>query len=235
MSIEDLTRAISASPATIRRDLLKLEEAGLLKRVRGGAASVSGSVGEPPSLIRKQTNVAEKKSIAKYGARFFENGASYFVDSSSTASHLAPYLANLQNVTVITDSLENAIAFSSVSHCNVYIAGGNVQPRSFSSVGPDTIDFISSFNCDALFFSCHGFTVEGGPMEGTIDQQRCKGAMLKHSKTHILLADHSKFGSTFVASVCPLTDLDIVITDKEPSQEYLEAFDKAGIRLIVAE
>jgi DeoR/GlpR family transcriptional regulator of sugar metabolism len=234
ISVEDLSNIVYVSAATIRRDLTKLEKDGLIKRVRGGAAFIGGSTGEPSSLIRKQTNVNEKRRIAKAVASLFEDGKSYFLDSSSTASQLVSYLGHIQSITIITNSLENGILLSGIPNCNVYIAGGSVQPRAYSSVGPDTIDFISSFNCDAFFFSCHGFSIEAGPTEGTIEQQRCKEAMLKHSKTHILLVDHTKFDQNFVASVCQLADIDVIVTDEEPSQKYLEAFEKVGVKLIVA-
>ena len=58
--------------------------------------------------------------------------------------------------------------------------------------------------------------------------------MLAHSTQHILLVDHSKFDKTLVASVCPLSDLDIIITDVKPSKPYLEAFEKFGIQLVIA-
>ena len=235
VSVEDLAKMVYASPATIRRDLSDLEMAGLIQRVRGGASTLGASTGETSSLVRKQTNVLEKRKLATAALSFIKNGQSYFLDSSTTVGQIIPLLGKKQDVTFITTGLENAYSLSLNSNANTYITGGLVQSKVASTIGGDAIAYINHFHCDAFIFSCHGFSVESGPNEGTIEQQRCKEAMLAHSTQHILLVDHSKFDKTLVASVCPLSDLDIIITDAKPSKPYLDAFEKLGIQLVIAD
>jgi len=233
VSVEELSKRVFASPATIRRDLADLERAGLIQRVRGGASNIAPSTGEVSSIVRKQTMVVEKRRMATAALQFMKDGRSYFFDSSTTVGEIIPMLGKTHDVTIITTGLENAFCLSSVTNCNTYIAGGQVQNRAASTIGGDAIDFIKHFNCDAFVFSCHGFSIKAGPTEGTIEQQRCKKAMLENSAQHILLVDHTKFGSTLVASFCPLSDIDVLITDLEPTNEYKEALSHAGVELIV--
>jgi DeoR/GlpR family transcriptional regulator of sugar metabolism len=143
-------------------------------------------------------------------------------------------LSKTNDVTIITNGLENGLLLSQFANCNSYIAGGVIQPKAASSIGTDTNSFVNGFNCDAFFFSCHGLTIESGPTEGTIEQQRSKESMVKNSKKQILLADHTKFGKTFVASVCPLSGLDVIITDIMPDASFVKAFKDNNIELIVA-
>lgn len=233
--VDELSKLVYASPATIRRDLNDLERAGLVNRVRGGASIVVSSTGEVSSLVRRQTNVTEKRRIASCALSFIEDGRAYFFDSSTTIGQLIPMLSKTNDVTIITNGLENGLLLSQIANCNSYIAGGVIQPKAASSIGTDTNSFMSGFNCDAFFFSCHGLTVESGPTEGTIEQQRSKESMVKNSQKLILLADHTKFGKAFVASVCSLSDLDVVITDVMPDESFVNAFKENNVKLIVAD
>lgn len=234
-TIDDLSNEVFASPATIRRDLVDLEKAGLIQRVRGGATIVGTSTGEISSLVRRQTNVVEKRRIAEKAAEFIKNGESYFFDSSTSVGQMIQFLGKTNDTTIITNGLENGMLLSSLTNCNSYIAGGHIQLKAASSTGADSQSFISGFNCNAFFFSCHGFSIKTGPSEGTIEQQRCKEEMIKKSDKHILLADHTKFGKTYVASVCPLKDIDVLITDAEPSPADRKGIEDAGVTLIVAD
>ena len=233
-SVDDLAKTVFASPATIRRDLVELEKKGIIKRVRGGASVIDASTGELAIVVRKQTMVAEKKRMALSALPFIKDGASCFLDSSTTAAQLIPLLAKFDDLVVITNGIENAALLASCTTFSSFVTGGEISPKTSSTIGTDAIDFIKRFNCDLFVFSCHGLSIEGGVTEGTIDQQRVKEAMLKRSAFHILLADHTKFGNTLVAQTCPLADLDVVVTDEMPSQDFLTAFKQSGVRLIVA-
>ena len=234
VSVEDLSHLVFASPATIRRDLNDLEMAGLIQRVRGGASTLGASTGETSTLVRKQANVLEKRRLAAAALSYIKNGQSYFLDSSTTIGQIIPLLSKKQDVTFITTGLENAYLLSLYSTANTYITGGLVQSKVASTIGGDAVSYINHFHCDAFLFSCHGFSIEAGPNEGTIEQQRCKEAMLAHSSQHILLVDHTKFDKTLVASVCPLSEIDVIITDIKPSKVYLDAFEKYGTELVIA-
>lgn len=232
--VDDLAKEVYASPATIRRDLTLLEQAGLIQRLHGGAGLIGASTGETSSLVRKQSNVLEKRRIALKALDFIENGGCYFLDSSTTTNKIIPFLSKKNDVTIITNGLENAVSLSSIPTCKGYVTGGEIQHRSASAISSDVISYINSFTCNAFFFSCKGLSLENGPTEGTLEQQRCKAAMLKRSKKHILLVDHAKFGSTYLISDCSWKDIDVIITDEEPNDDFKKLFNEYHIQLIVA-
>jgi DeoR family transcriptional regulator, carbon catabolite repression regulator len=234
VSVEDLSKSVYASPATIRRDLVSLAEAGLIKRVRGGASVISSSTGEVSVVVRKQTNVLEKRRMAIACLPFIQEGDSYFLDSSTTVNQLIPFLKKFTEITVITNGFENAFALSTFVNFPAYIAGGSISTNVASSTGADTIDYLRRFSCNTFIFSCRGFSLTGGATEGTIEQQRVKSVMLANSSFHILLCDHSKFDKTLLARDCPLSDIDVIITDALPSQVYIDACKTENVKLIVA-
>lgn len=232
--VDELAERVYASPATIRRDLALLDQAGLIQRLHGGASLVGASAGETSSLVRKQSNVAEKRRMANKALSYIDNGGCYFLDSSTTTEKIIPLLAKKNDITIITNGLEAGVQLASVPSVRAYIAGGEIQKKSASSISGDVLSFISAFTCDAFFFSCKGVSLENGPTEGTLEQQRCKMGMLKKATKHILLADHTKFGKTYLVSDCSWEGIDVLITDEEPSPEFKKKIEDCHIELVIA-
>lgn len=234
VSVEELCKLVYASSATVRRDLVLLSDAGLIQRIRGGASIVPDKTSETGILVRSQINLSEKKKIASKAREFLVDGESYFFDGSTTLLQLVPYLAKLKGVTVITNGCQTGVALSELDGVASYMVGGRILSRAGANVGSSTLEEVGQYNADATFFSCHGFSLSAGPTESSISQQRAKAAMLEHSSKHYLLLDHSKWNQVFLASICPIEDIDAVITDAEPSEEYKNYFSLNGIELIVA-
>ncbi|MCI5940525.1 MAG: DeoR/GlpR family DNA-binding transcription regulator [Candidatus Enteromonas sp.] len=232
--VDELAARVYASPATIRRDLALLDQAGLIQRLHGGASLIGASAGETSTLVRKQSNVVEKRRIALRALDFIQNGGCYFLDSSTTSEKIVPFLTKKNDITIITNGLETGVQLASIPSCKGYIAGGEIQRKSASSISGDVALFVSAFTCEATFFSCKGASLINGPTEGTLEQQRCKAAMLCHSSKHILLIDHTKFGQTHMVSDCPWSEVDVVITDEEPPKEFLKTFEENKVQLVIA-
>jgi DeoR/GlpR family transcriptional regulator of sugar metabolism len=47
--------------------------------------------------------------------------------------------------------------------------------------------------------------------------------------------DHTKFGSQGFAYVCPVTDLDVLVTDSRTDSKYIEQLREAKIEVLVAD
>ncbi len=232
ISVEEICKKIYASPATVRRDLTDLELHGLIRRVWGGASIMDASSGEISSFIRQQTNVQEKKRMAHACIEFLKNDSSYFFDSSSTVSHIIPLLKKISGGIAITNGLCSANALSNISTIKSFMIGGEIQTQTGASIGGNAVEQLANFYCDVCFFSCHGFSLTG-PNEGTIDQQKAKAMMIRNSKLKICLVDHTKFNKQFFIQTCSISDIDVLITDKMPEDEYLDVINKNNVRLIV--
>ncbi|NLD26406.1 MAG: DeoR/GlpR transcriptional regulator, partial [Acholeplasmataceae bacterium] len=138
-----------------------------------------------------------------------------------------------KNLTFITNGLRNASILSDSANVNIYLTGGKLNTQTNSIVGSSSVEYIRNFNCHAFFFSCSGISLNDGVTEANVEQMEIKREMLKHSKIHILLADHTKFNKIFLCKNCGFEDVDYLITDEMPDQAYLELFEKTNTKVIV--
>lgn len=234
ISNKNLQNKLFISESTLRRDLNDMERQGIIHRTHGHSSLIESSSRESSILVRVQTQVKEKNSIAVKCATLLTKNESYFVDSSSTAGYVLPLLDNLPNVTVITNGLNNAAILTQSPNVRVYLPGGIIYNNTNSVLGIDTVNYIKNFNCNAFIFSCGGISLASGITEASLEQALVKREMLNHSKVHILLVDHTKFDKIFLCKTCEFEDIDYVITDKMPSEAYLEAFKRSGTTLLIA-
>lgn len=103
----------SSSFATIRRDLSILESQGKVLRTHGGVILRKTAETEIPLILREEQNNKSKKIIAEKAASYIQNGDVIFMDASSTASYLIPYLKNFRDIIVITNSPKNSLRLGS--------------------------------------------------------------------------------------------------------------------------
>ena len=234
ISSKEIMKHICVSSATLRRDLTILEKKGLIQRIRGGAMKIESKFHELSVLVREQTLVNEKKRMAESCVSFIQEGMSIFFDSSTSVSFLMPLLTSYKNISVVTNGITNALLCSSLNSFHTHLACGLVSTKTNSTIGPNSVSYLNSFNSDLFIFSCTGFSLKGGVTEANFEQSSSKQQMLKNSKTHILLVNSTKFGKIYMTKMCDLADLDVVITDNTPPQEYIDAFKEHNIKLIVA-
>jgi DeoR family transcriptional regulator, carbon catabolite repression regulator len=234
ISTHELMKRLFVSESTLRRDLTFLSKQGIIYRTHGSAIFAESSSLESSIHVRVQSQVKEKGQIALKCLDYIHKNESYFVDSSSTVGYVLPFLDNYQNITVVTNGLNNASILTQKTNVKVYLAGGIVYKNTNSILGIDTVNYIKRFNCNAFIFSCGGISIDSGISEANLEQALVKREMLDNSKVHILLADHTKFGVNNLCQYCDFKDIDIIITNKMPSPEFLQIFEQHHVQLIIA-
>ncbi|MDP4152280.1 MAG: DeoR/GlpR family DNA-binding transcription regulator [Bacillota bacterium] len=232
VTVNELSKKLFASPATIRRDLTAMEKSGLITRSHGGAVLYESSNAEPSQVIREHENIKEKKVIANLAADFIKNSYSIFLDSSSTAGFLVPHLTRFRNLSVVTTGIKNALLLMEKTDVRVHVPGGMIAPNSNTITGSDTLEYISHINVDVAFISCAGIDTISGITEGSFEQSQLKRKMLSNAKSRILLCDSSKFGHTFLCRTCDFNGIDYFISDKTPDAELANAITTAGCEII---
>ncbi|MGI6767861.1 MAG: DeoR/GlpR family DNA-binding transcription regulator [Bacilli bacterium] len=233
ISTKKLAKLLFFSEATLRRDLIKMEQKGILQRTRGGASILESFANESSILIREQKQIQEKRRIALKCFELLKDNTSFFVDSSSTVGSLLYYFQNFENITVITNSLNNCSILTKTTKAAVYLTPGLVDQKTNSLLGSDTIEYIKNFYCNVFLFSCSGLSLHG-ISEANSEQSLIKREMLKHSKTHILLVDHTKFNKNYLSLSYGFEDIDYIITDKLPDSAYIKLFQENKTKLIIA-
>jgi len=234
ISNQSLRKVLFISESTLRRDLIKLENKGIINRVHGGAVLAESSSIESSFQIRISQMMTEKNNISLKALDFISNNESYFFDPSTTVSYLTPHLDNFKNITVITNGILTANLLSKNANPNIILLGGKLSKNVSSLLGSTVIKQIEEYNCNAFFFSCGGISDNGLITEANYEQSVVKQAMLKNSKVHILLADSTKFGKVNLVNYCTLEELDYIITEKLPNKHFLELLNKYKVNLIIA-
>lgn len=234
VSNKDLLDMLFISEATLRRDLSTLELKGLITRTHGGASMKEAANIESSIMIRSQKNIKEKKRIAQKCLDYIHHNDSIFIDSSSTVGHLLPLLSTFKDLALITNGVSNALILSNTQvQVSLHLTPGVFNFNTNSVLGIDTINYIKEYHCNISIFSCGGISPYG-ITEANHEQSVVKREMMKRSKVHILLADHTKFEKIFMSQTCDFNDIDVLITDQVPTKEYLDLFESSGCKVVIA-
>ena len=232
--VEDLGRALSASPASIRRDLTDLERAGLLRRTHGGAVSARMAGLEPSVIEKEDQHRPEKAAIAALAASFVQQGDTIFLDAGSTTRQIACELRERRGITVATNALNIAWELAS-SELEVVLTGGQLRRGILSQVGPLAEQTIAALHVDRLFLAANGVDLEKGVTTPSLIEAQTKRAMVARATEVVLVADHSKFARVSFGHICGLERLHAVITDDGLPSDVVRAIEQLGVRVHLAE
>lgn len=227
--ISELANEFGVSYETIRRDLEEMGQSGLINRTYGGAVAARPFGMEPAWNERYNSMVAERERIAIQAVRLIQPREVIMIDAGATTLHFARRLsAELDNLTVITNSYAIAMAVASNPSMTVISCPGVYEPHEGCVTGPDTIAFLSRFHANRLIIGASGITSEG-PNEAHAGVAAVKRAMLGRAQERILLLDHSKFDRLNLEVICPLTGIDRLVTDQLPPRELSAALRRAEV------
>ena len=227
--VSELSQLYNVSEETIRRDLDKLEKEGLAIKSYGGAVINEDISIDLPFNVRKNQNVSGKQKMAEIVASMVHDGDHIFLDASTTAVFVAKALKERERLTVITNSMEILLELSDVSGWNIISTGGVMKEAYLAFLGSRTEESIRSYFVDKVIFSCKALDKDWGIMESQEAFGSTKKAMMSSGKEKILVIDSTKFDQTAFSVAGKLRDVDIVVTDREPSERWLNYFKKLSI------
>jgi len=231
-SVEDLSRVFFIGPATIRRDLEKLEKANLIKRTYGGAVLLEGLNAEIPIFVREKEQTLSKERIGKLASQFVNDGDIIIMDSSTTTYAMIPYLLPKNDLTIITNGLKTAETLGTTLHTKVHCTGGKLRENSLSLVGPGARDFIKNISAQKFFFSCRGVSAQNGSMDSSEEEAELRRIMMEHSEQTYLLYDSSKFQKNAFYKICDFSKIDYSITDTCPPEDIMKQLEANHVAAI---
>lgn len=212
-TVSYLAKKLFSSAPTIRRDLTYLEDKGFVKRSHGGAMLADENTTPVPIDFRTQTHTAEKMQICKKASGFIKENSVIFIDCSTTTLHLADFIPQGRNITVVTNSFP-LCALLNEKNVTTYCTGGLLVPQSKGFVGKRAEAFLEDFCADACFFSSYALDDEGKITDYSDLETSFRKTMLKNSRLKIFMCDVSKVSKKSVFNVASLDDVDYVVTDK---------------------
>lgn len=230
--VSKLSEKFNVTEETIRRDLEKLELQGIVTRSYGGAIlNVEKTNEDIPFYKRSKTNIENKQYIANKAMDFIKEGSTIIADCSSTVLETLKLIKNRSDITVITNSVE-VLQELNQSELNIMSTGGAVKQRSLSLQGPITKNTIKKYNVDIAFISCKGLDIEKGILDSNEAEAEIKRIMIEQANKVILLVDHTKFDKTSFVKLFDFENIDYIITDEEPREEWINLFHSSGIEVI---
>lgn len=231
MSVSALSNALNVSPMTIRRDLSEMEEKKLVHRVHGGAAAIRTQNNEPFYKDRAAVQVEEKKAIAQIANDLIRDNAIVAVDSGSTCFELVKLLVE-RNITVVTNSFPVMEGLLNSKTVKVIVPCGTLRTFEGSISGSDTIDYLSKLHVDQFFMGVGGLDVRAGVTDYNLEDTAVKKMIISNASEVIVLADSMKFNRITFANICPLSEIDVLISDKKPTGKLYENFQRSGVKII---
>ena len=213
-SVKELSEKLFVSEPTVRRDIALLREKELLICKRGIVSLKTNSPDQRiPLFIRHLEQNEEKRAIARKAAHYIKDGYVIMLDASTTAFHLLPHLTDFKNILVITNGAKTALESASMG-IRTICTGGELMTESFCYVGTDAESVLKNYNADVAFFSCRGISENNIATDNSILENAMRKIMIKNSKKSYLLCDSSKFGKTYLNTLCGVKELTGFITEK---------------------
>lgn len=234
VSVGEMAETLRTSEITVRRDLRAMAKDGLLVRAHGGAVLPS-AIGHEPSYSEKAHLAgAEKASIARLAREMIMPGDSILVGPGTTTLALARLLGDVQELTVVTNSLLVAQALMPSTKVEVIITGGTLRRSIHALVGPSAEDSVRALRASKTFLSGNGFTAERGlstpsPLVAATDR-----ALAGAAQQVVVLADHTKIGQDTMCQTVPVARVGTLITDSRADPVVLAAIREAGVDVRVA-
>jgi DeoR/GlpR family transcriptional regulator of sugar metabolism len=234
VSAEDLARQFAVSVETIRRDLRKLGDRGLLERVYGGATRPAGRSSEGSFATRSTRNIDRKRAIAALAASLVEPEETIVVDVGTTALEVARALPAGFRGRVLTNSVPAAMEVSARSDVELLLCGGQVRAGDGACAGAHAEAFFDEFYADRAFLGSGGVHPQAGLTDFYPAEVAIRRTIIGHTALTYVLADSSKLGEIAVHRVCPLDRLTAVVTDDAENSAAYVALAAAGLTLLRA-
>lgn len=232
VSISQLSRLLGVSEMTVRRDLAVLERQAHIQRTHGGAVLTERMMLEFGYRDRRQVNRAAKLAIATEARKLVEPGQRLILDTGTTTLELATLLADGENLTVITPSLAVASELQHAPGVEVILLGGVIRRGSPDLTGPATEHCLELFAADIVFQGADGIGPDGRIYNSDLRLARVDKLMRRAATRSVVLADHTKIGTTALASSGGMAEVDIFITDVSAPAAALKRFAKLGPKVI---
>ena len=137
VKVADLSEEYGISEVSIRKDLEALEAEGHLKRVHGGAVGLNKLYVNMDLSERYKTNSQAKKNLATYVADFIEDNDTIFMNAGTTLTYVLRAIRGKKNISLVTNSIQNATEAALYADFNVILLGGEVDSKYQFTYGPD--------------------------------------------------------------------------------------------------
>ncbi|MFT3813508.1 MAG: DeoR/GlpR family DNA-binding transcription regulator [Acidovorax sp.] len=233
-TVEQLADTLGVTLQTVRRDVQRLAEQGLLLRFHGGVRMPSSTVENLAHTQRETLNAEGKARIAHAVAAQVPNDCSLILNIGTTTEAIARALTHHRGLRVLTNNLNVAAILSSNPECEVIVAGGTVRTRDRGIVGETAVDFIRQFRVDIALIGISGIEPDGTLRDYDLREVKVAQTIIDHAREVWLAADHTKFNRPAMVELATLAQIHRLFTDAPPPAPFPALLQEAGVQCTVA-
>jgi len=224
ITLMELENYLNCSRITIQRDLVELENKGLLNRVHGGAILKDFDLANYDHDKRLLIQSDKKKKIAKKAISLIKPDMYIFLDASSTSYFLSEHVFP-DNVRVVTSGIDTFLNLQKNKNIQSVLTGGKINPLNRTLVGPEAISIVKQFHFNIVFFSADSVIEGKGVFCSDEEAAAVSSAGIEHSNKRILLFDSSKVYIRKGSKICNLDIVDTIVTDDIENPYILNLFE----------
>jgi DeoR family transcriptional regulator of aga operon len=238
VSVENLVEQTGSSAPSIRRDLTRLEQRGLILRTHGGAALVEPLLYEPfrhdTSFQARETRHAdEKRRIGVAAAELIQQHETIGISAGTTTTQVGRSLRHRTGVHVVTNAINIGMELCNQPSIKTTLTGGTLAwAWAFALAGPQALKTLEDICLDKVFLSVTGFSLDRGATTLELEEAIVSRKMLEQSKQVIVVADSSKIGKSGPSIICSLDHVHVLVTDTGLSVAKRKQFEKRGVQVV---
>jgi DeoR family glycerol-3-phosphate regulon repressor len=234
VTVDQLATTLGVTLQTVRRDVQRLADEGLLARFHGGVRVPSSTTENLAHQQRENLNAEGKLRIARDVAAAVPDGCSLILNIGTTTEAIARALLNHSGLRVITNNLNVASILSTNASSEVIVVGGVVRGRDQGIVGEAAVDFIRQFKVDIALMGISGIEADGTLRDYDYREVKVSQTIVAHAREVWVAADSSKFNRPAMVEVAKLSQIDRLFTDAEPPDPFPSLLAEAQVRCTVA-
>ena len=233
--VTDLATHLNVSSVTIRKDLTDLEREKKLYRNHGKAILIDPYIDNRNVSEKEKLYVEEKRLIGMKAASLITPKDSILIASGTTMHALARSIVPVDELTVITASMEVSNILASEKNIYIIQLGGILRHSSLSVVGKYAENILADFSCSKLFIGVDGIDLDFGITTTNMMEASLNRVMMQTAQKTIVLADSSKFGRRGFSKIADMEDVDHIITDSHIPPSTALRLEEMGIEVTIAD
>ena len=234
MRIDELATLLDVSTQTIRRDIRKLSDDGILSRYHGGASQASSAINRDLEK-REVSQTDEKKRIARAVVERIPDRSTVFLAAGTTIEYVAKALDVRQDLRIITTCLRVANLLYPRRDFDVMIPGGSLRPQNSGIIGPSAQDFLRRFRADFFVMSLGAIDPDGTMLEFDVNEVAVMKIMMANSRHIFVAADHTKFDASASVELGQTSEIDVLFTDRNPPPALAALLAQQQIEVVCEE
>lgn len=232
VQVKELADTLDVSAMTIRRDLRRLADMGMITLVHGGAVLNEGTATLMTVKARATRMTQEKNTIAAFCAGMIKEGNAVYLDAGTTTMEIADALKKRQNIAVLTHSLPIQNILAETEKIQLISMPGIYETAFKGYFGEMTCRMIRTFRIDIAFWGISSIDLQSGIMTPDFRDQSLKLALLEQARKNVAVFDHTKIGHVSFTQVCPINAISTIVTDKLADKDFIDAAKRKGVEVV---